>query len=120
MNEHYKAYMDGWIKGDLPAIVAACADDFVYDDPIDGRIDKVHFAAYLETLFEVPASERGLEVTHVIGRKTGEDEMVWCWWVSADAMEGAALARVGPNGLQWQKLTYYMREPNMVPGRKSI
>lgn len=113
MNEHFEVYKEGWIKGDLEAVLSACAEDFVYDDPIDGRMDKAQFGAYFRDL-----TEGGLVVTEVIGEKTGDDEMVWCWW-SSDNWEGAALAKVGPQGLHWQKITYYAREPNMVAARSS-
>jgi hypothetical protein len=31
------------------------------------------------------------------------------------SQEGAALAKVGPDGVHSQKVTYYAREPHIVP-----
>ena len=117
MNEHFKAYTNGWIKGDAVAVLAACRDDFVYDDPIDGRMDKARFAAYLKKMFDGTSSPE--VVADVVGRQEGEDESVWCWWVE-DTWEGAALARVAADGVRSQKVTYYARQPDLTPGRTSI
>jgi hypothetical protein len=51
VKEHLDAYKEGWRRGDAEMIMAALADDFVYDDPLDGRFTKAEFAVYLEKLF---------------------------------------------------------------------
>jgi hypothetical protein len=51
MNERLDAYKEGWRTGNAAMILQAVADDFVYDDPVDGRFTKVEFGAYLEKLF---------------------------------------------------------------------
>jgi hypothetical protein len=109
MSEHFDRYKEGWIKGDLEMILSACAEDFVYDDPIDGRFTKAEFPAYFESL-----PEGVLEVTDVVAEEIGGLETVWCWWAS-ESQEGAALAKVGRDGVHWQKVTYYASEPHIVP-----
>ena len=36
-------YLQGWMTDDLDMVQDACAEDFVYDDPYDGRITKAQF-----------------------------------------------------------------------------
>lgn len=111
MSEHFDRYIEGWIKGDLEMVLSACADDFVFDDPIDGRMTKAEFPAYFET-----QSEGVLKVTDVVVEEIGGLEKAWCWWAWRD-QEGAALAKVGRDGVHSQKVTYYAREPQIVPGK---
>jgi len=47
MSTFLDMYLEGFRKGDAEMILRALADDFVYDDPVDGRFTKAEFAAYL-------------------------------------------------------------------------
>jgi hypothetical protein len=51
MSENLDAFLEGWKRGDAEMILRAVADDFVYDDPIDGRFTKQEFASYLQEAF---------------------------------------------------------------------
>lgn len=117
MSEHFDRYMEGWVKGDVEMVLSACAEDFVFDDPIDGRFTKADIGAYLESL-----PEGALEVTEVVSEEIGSLETAWCWYsLKAPAgsavmsQEGAAVAKVGRDGVHSQKVTYYAREPQIVP-----
>ena len=46
MSGHMEKFKKGWEIDDLDMILNACADDFVYDDPYDGRMTKAQFADY--------------------------------------------------------------------------
>jgi hypothetical protein len=117
MSEHFQAFIDGMVRGDVPAILAECRDDFVYDDPIYGRMNKTEFADHLTKIF---AGEWSPEiVSNVVTRREGQDELVWCWLVEG-ALEGAVLTKVAADGVRWQKVAYYAHEPNLTPGRCSI
>jgi len=117
MSEHFDRYMEGWTKGDVEMLLSACAEDFVFDDAIDGRFAKADFPAYFES-----QSEGVLKITDVVTAEIGGLETAWCWWsleaptgATVVSQEGAALARVGRDGVHWQKVTYYAREPHIVP-----
>jgi hypothetical protein len=49
MSAHFDRYMEGWAKGDVEMLLSACAEDFVFDDAIDGRFTKDEFPAYFES-----------------------------------------------------------------------
>jgi hypothetical protein len=109
MSEHLDRYTKGWTEGDLEMILSACADDFVYDDPIDGRFTKAEFPAFFES-----QPEGVLEFRDVVVEEIGGLETEWGWWTWR-SQEGAFMNKVGPDGVHLTKVTYYAREPNIVP-----
>jgi hypothetical protein len=117
MSAHFDRYMEGWVKGDVEMLLSACAEDFVFDDAIDGRFTKAELPAYFESL-----AEGVLNVTDIVTEEIEGLETAWCWWkleapsgAIVVSQEGAALAKVGRDGVLSQKVTYWAREPNIVP-----
>ena len=100
MSEHFDRYVEGWTKGDVELLLSACAEDFVYDDPIDGRCTKAEIGAYVKSL---PGA---IEWTEEVAQEIGGVETVWGWWKMQD-QQGAALHKVGRDGVHLTKATYY-------------
>jgi ketosteroid isomerase-like protein len=106
-------WLMGWRAGDAEMILRSVADDFVYDDPVDGRFRKAEFAVYLE---EMLASEAPFvtstgdtvfeEISHVATQQQDGELTAWGWWQTA-SVEGAGLVRVGPTGVLSEKTAYY-------------
>ena len=111
MGKHVEMWLEGWRRGDAQMILAATADDFVYDDPIDGRFSRAEFADYLAELFPSAAgplsSSEGFETTSdvVVQERDGE-ETAWGWW-KAPPFEGAGLIKARPDGVYLEKVAYY-------------
>jgi hypothetical protein len=101
-------WLKGWDDGDVDAILSACADDFVYDDPYDGRMDKAEFAEYFH---EIPDGE-WLDSDFVAQVADGE-ETHWFWWAwkpkgaSEWAIEGCSLTKAGPDGVHSSRQAYH-------------
>jgi hypothetical protein len=115
MSSCIDAFLEGWRRGDAEMILRAAADDFVYDDPVDGRFTKVEFAAYLESLFGAGEGTSGTAVdesfetiTDIVREEKDGEETQWGWWKTA-AEEGAGLVKAGPDGVHSEKLAYYTR-----------
>ena len=89
MSEHFDRYMEGWTKGDVEMLLSACAEDFVFDDAIDGRFTKAELPAYFESL-----AEGVLKITDVVTEEIGGLETAWCWW----SLEAPAGCRRGVAG----------------------
>ncbi len=117
--DHLGAYAEGWTNGDADKIIGSVSDDFVLDDPNEGKVGKADIATHLAGLKEAVASMRGedysgpfMELTEVT---TGEDGGVltaWCWWsIPGTAFQGAGLIKVGDSGVQSEKLAYYTKLP---------
>jgi hypothetical protein len=100
--------MRGWKDDDLDMILDACADDFVYDDPYDGRMNKAEFADYYRTLEDGESS-----VCDEMVKEAGGEEIHWIWWAwkptgaSEWTNEGASLTKAGPNGVHSSRQAYY-------------
>jgi hypothetical protein len=111
MSEQFDRYMEGWLKGDAEMILSACAEDFVYDDPEDGRMTKAQFAEYWATGPEGENSWSDAVMQEADGVETG-----WCWfhWMpegeSAEAeQQGAAMVKADADGVHLHRLAYYKR-----------
>jgi len=100
MSELWERYIQGWVTGDVQMLLSACAEDFVYDDPIDGRCTKADIGAYVESLHGT------VEWTEEVAQEVGGVETVWGWWKIQD-MQGAAMHKVGRDGVHLTKATYY-------------
>ena len=117
--DHLGAYAGGWTDGDADKITGAVSDDFVLDDPNEGKFGKADIANYLAGMKEAVASLRGvnysgpfMDLTEVT---TSEDSGVitaWCWWsIPGTALQGAGLIKVGDSGVLSEKLSYYTKLP---------
>lgn len=109
MSEHLDRYLEGWVKGDLEMIVSACADDFVLDDPQYGRFTKAEYRDYFEVQPEV------VELGEIVTGEIGGRETQWGWWKQG-SFEGGFLNKAAPDGVHSTRVTYYVREPQFVPG----
>jgi hypothetical protein len=107
-NDHLETYKLGWRNADPDAILGAVSDDFIYDDPIEGRLDKTAFAAYLERLFATSADgevDDFEEHSDEVVQQDGDEETAWVWF-KAGSIEGASLKRVGPDGVRLDRLAF--------------
>jgi hypothetical protein len=110
VSDHYEKFMKGWMSEDIDMMLGACADDFVYDDPIDGRITKAQFADYFRGL---PDGE--LVVSDEAVQETKGETTAWAWWAwkrpgeTEWAQEGAAVTRADADGVHSERIAYYKR-----------
>jgi hypothetical protein len=115
MSGHLDKFMKGWESSDLRLILDACANDFIYDDPYDGRMDKAEFAEYWEKLEDgqVEWSDEALQTY-------GGEQIHWVWWAWKPqgagewTHEGSALTKAGPDGVHSCRQAYYKGE-SMLP-----
>ncbi len=118
--DHLGAYAEGWTNGDADKLIGSLSDGYELDDPNEGKVGKAGFASYLAGMKEAVASMRGegysgplMELTEVTTREDGGVLTAWCWWsIPGTALQGAGLIKVGDNGVQSEKLTYYTKLPD--------
>ncbi len=116
---HLGTYAEGWTNGDADKIIGSLLDDYVLDDPNEGKAGKADFASYLVGMKEAVASMRGedysgpfMELTEVTTREDGGVLTAWCWWsIPGTALQGAGLIKVSDSGVQSEKLTFYTKLP---------
>ena len=92
-------------------VMSAVTDDFVHDDPVDGRFTKDEFAVYLEELFATEGTPRGYEsIDDVITLERDGVETTWGWWRTLGApWEGAGLVMARADGVYLERVAYYTR-----------
>ena len=115
LQESLAMFLEGWRTGDAEKILRSIADDFVYDDPVDGRMEGAAFAAYLQELFGTAGSPEdgaggfGFEdITDIVAQEKDGELTAWGWWKTRSE-EGAGLVKVGPQGVRLEKTAYYAR-----------
>jgi hypothetical protein len=113
MSKHLDMWFEGWRRGDAEMVLGAVTDDFVYDDPIDGRMAKGEFGAYLAELLssdDESSSETANEgfeaISDVVVQEKDGEETAWGWW-KAPPQEGAGLVKARPDGVYLEKVAYY-------------
>jgi hypothetical protein len=114
--DHLAAYAEGWTNGDADKILGCTTDDFVFDDPNSAPVPKAGFAAYLAGLKETVASIRDdsaddgpfMELSEVVTSEANGVLTAWCWWsIPNTPIQGAGLIKVGHNGVQSERITFY-------------
>lgn len=108
MSGHMERFWKGWDGDDVDAILSECAEDFVYDDPYDGRMDRAEFADYFRALPDGDWMD-----VEPVGQEVDGEETHWFWWAwkpkgaSEWAIEGCSLTKAGPEGVRSSRQAYY-------------
>lgn len=113
-------YAEGWTKGDANTILQALSDDYIFDDPNDGKITKSEFTEYLAGMKETVRSvldgnlpEPFLELSEVVTQEDGGEITAWAWWtVPGTEIKGSGLIKVGAEGVRSEVITYYTKLPD--------
>jgi len=110
-------YRRGWADDDLDMLLSGCADDFVYDDPYDGRNTKAKFADYFRGLLGEGGFDE--EMTQESdGRATAL--AWWHWKPEGEAectQEGSWLTKADSEGVHSTRVAYYKHSPDLPPAR---
>jgi hypothetical protein len=118
VNEFLEKYTKGWADDDLDMLLAGCADDFVYDDPYDGRITKAAFADYYRGL---PDGDGGF--TEEMEQESDGLATALAWWhwkpegAAEWTQEGSALTKADSEGVHSTRVAYYKHLPDLPPAR---
>lgn len=119
VRQHVETYLKGWELGDGEISLGATADNFCYEDPNTGRIERTEFVQFVED-FRRAAEAMGGEINavpflHYSDVVIQDDELpatVWCWWQAIGTeLQGSALVKVGTEGVLHEKIAYFSRLP---------
>lgn len=113
--DHLGRYAEGWTKGDAGIVLQAITDDYILDDPNEGKISKDKFSNYLNEMKETVKSlcngslpEPFMEITEVLTSEENEITTAWCAWeIPGTDIKGAGLIKVNSSGVFSEVLTYY-------------
>jgi hypothetical protein len=113
MGKHIDLWLEGWRRGDVAMVMSSVTDDFVHDDPVDGRFTRAEFAAYVEELFATECTIEGFEtITDVVTFEQDGVETTWGWWTTLRVpLEGAGMVKARSDGVYLERVAYYTRPP---------
>ena len=115
-----ETYLAGWKLGDGELSLSATAEDFYYDDPNTGRIQRDDFVDFVND-FKSAAVEMGAEkdakpFLDYCDTVIKDDEIpatVWCWWQArGTALQGSAVIKVGEEGVLSERIAYFTKLPD--------
>jgi hypothetical protein len=110
MGKHTELWLEGWRRGDAQMILSAITDDFVYEDPVDGRFTRPEFEAYLTEILQTGSPAGGFEaIDDVVTIEKDGEELTWGWWttLTEPGQEGAGLVKARPDGVYLERVTYF-------------
>ena len=114
-----ETYLQGWELGDGALSLSVTTDNFCYDDPNTGCIERHQFVEFVED-FKRAAIEMGgaenanpfLQYSDVVIKDDELPATVWCWWHAIGTeLQGCALVKVGEQGVLHEKIAYFSRLP---------
>lgn len=113
--DHLGRYAEGWTNGDADTVLQAITNDYILDDPNEGKISKDKFTDYLNEMKETVKTlcngnlpEPFMEITEVLTSEENKITTASCAWaIPGTDIKGAGLIKVNSSGVFSEVLTYY-------------
>jgi len=107
-----EAYMQGWYQMDAKMLVAACAPEFIFDDPAEPEpVTREMLPAYMQRWDERTRALGGnnrWRLTHEVREDRDGVMTHWEWWeLFGTPLQGAAVVLTGDNGVILERITYF-------------
>ena len=109
-----ETYMQGWYQMDAEILVAACAPDFIFDDPAEPEpVTREQLPDYMQrwdARTRALGGDNQWRLTHEV-REDRDDIMThWEWWkLLGTSLQGAAVVLTGDEGVILERMTYFDR-----------
>ena len=106
--------MQGWYQMDAAMLVAACAPDFIFDDPAEPEpVTREQLPDYMQrwdARTRALGGDNQWRLTHEV-REDRDDIMThWEWWkLLGTSLQGAAVVLTGDEGVILERMTYFDR-----------
>jgi len=122
--DYFAVYCEGWSKGDADMIRSAVADDYVWDDPEEGRVSKDGLGSFLPKFKEAIDRTRGhnpsapyLTLSDSVVDRSQITTTFWCSFaVPGTSVEGMCQLRVGDKGVISEHRAYRTRSHVRIAG----
>ena len=104
-------YMDGWYNRDPDKLLAAAADDFIFDDPAEPKpVDRDGLPAYMVRWLDRVGGHNTWRLTYEV--RQDQDGIItdWEWWeVVGTQLCGMAVVKTGDEGVLLERICYFSR-----------
>jgi hypothetical protein len=124
---YLSAYGAGWAQGDPDMIRAAVADDYLWDDPEEGRVSKEELGIVLSRMKEKIDGLRdaGVSASYltlsdpVVDSSRQITTIWWCFAVPGTGIRGLSQIRVGDHGVISEHRSYRTHPHVRIAGLRS-
>lgn len=110
-----KNYMQGWYQMDADLLLAATANDFVFDDPVEPEpVQREMLISYMQR-WDKRTRALGADNKWILTHEMRNDKngilIDWEWWeVVGTDLQGAALVLTSDEGVFLERITYFDRK----------
>lgn len=109
-----EAYMQGWYQMDAEMLVAACAPEFIFDDPVEPEpVTREWLPAYMlrwDARTRALGGDNRWRLTHEVREDCDGVMTHWEWWeLLGTPLQGAAIVLTGDEGVILERITYFER-----------
>ncbi len=112
-------YLEGWRLGDGNKCLEGAVENFFYEDPNTGRIERQDFVAFVEDFKDAAAnmnqgktSDPFLTYSDIVIDESTTPCTAWCWWQATDTpLQGAALVKFDHSGVVRERIAYFSKLP---------
>ena len=110
-----KNYMQGWYQMDADLLLAATANDFVFDDPVEPEpVQREMLISYMQR-WDKRTRALGADNKWILTHEMRKDKngilIDWEWWeVVGTDLQGAALVLTSDEGVFLERITYFDRK----------
>ena len=107
-------YIRGWYEKDAELLVAATADEFIFDDPAEQEpITQAMMPAYMQRWYQ-RTEQLGADNRWVLSNEVRQDKdgilTDWEWWqLEGTELQGAAFVLTSDDGVILERITYFSR-----------
>jgi hypothetical protein len=112
-----ETYIQGWYQMDAEMLLAATAEDFIFDDPAEPEpVTRQMLPRYMQR-WDQRTRALGANNQWIITNNLRQDKdgmlMDWLWWEVVDTrLQGAAVVLTGNNGVVLERIAYFDRSLN--------
>ena len=120
LSELIETYLEGWKIGNGELSLSATNEEFTYDDPDTGTIQREDFVDFVNDFKSLAIQMGAAENTQpflkytdiVIHQKTDNTAIVWCWWhANGTDLQGSAVIKASDQGILHEKIAYFSKLP---------
>ncbi len=112
-------YLKGWELGDGELSLSVTADDFTYDDPDSGTIQRQDFVEFVNDFKRLAIDEGAdknakpfLLYSDKVIQHENDISTIWCWWqANGTDLQGSAVIKASEQGILHEKIAYFSKLP---------
>lgn len=102
-------YIQGWYDLDIDKLMAATAEEFIFDDPAEAApVTRLELPDYMARWTQRAGQHQDWLLTHEVRQDKDGVLTDWEWWEVRDTpLQGTAVVLTSDQGVTLERITYY-------------